>query len=59
MPLPFPSGGKEMDGLPEKMTELPFILKGMMTAREAEMAVEIGAAGIVVSNHDHVHTNGR
>lgn len=48
-----------MDGLPEKMTEQPFILKGMMTAREAEMAVEIGAAGIVVSNHDHVHTNGR
>lgn len=33
------------------MTELPFILKGIMTAQEAEMAVEIGAAGIVVSNH--------
>jgi len=32
-------------------TSLPFILKGIMTAQEAEMAVEIGAAGIVVSNH--------
>lgn len=34
-----------------KMTKLPFILKGIMTAQEAEMAVEIGAAAIVVSNH--------
>lgn len=34
-----------------RMTELPFILKGIMTAQEAEMAVEIGAAAIVVSNH--------
>jgi isopentenyl diphosphate isomerase/L-lactate dehydrogenase-like FMN-dependent dehydrogenase len=34
-----------------QLTSLPFILKGIMTAQEAEMAVEIGAAGIVVSNH--------
>lgn len=34
-----------------QVTSLPFILKGIMTAQEAEMAVEIGAAGIVVSNH--------
>ncbi|MBS4021824.1 MAG: alpha-hydroxy-acid oxidizing protein [Dethiobacter sp.] len=34
-----------------QMTELPFVLKGIMTAQEAEMAVEIGAAAIVVSNH--------
>jgi 4-hydroxymandelate oxidase len=34
-----------------KTTKLPFILKGIMTAQEAEMAVEIGAAAIVVSNH--------
>jgi isopentenyl diphosphate isomerase/L-lactate dehydrogenase-like FMN-dependent dehydrogenase len=34
-----------------KMTDLPFILKGVMTAQEAEMAVEVGAAAIVVSNH--------
>ncbi|NLN06105.1 MAG: alpha-hydroxy-acid oxidizing protein [Firmicutes bacterium] len=33
------------------MTKLPFILKGIMTAQEAEMAVEAGAAAIVVSNH--------
>ena len=30
---------------------LPVILKGVMTAREAEAAVRAGAAGIVVSNH--------
>jgi 4-hydroxymandelate oxidase len=29
----------------------PFILKGVMTPGEAEMAVEAGAAAIVVSNH--------
>ncbi len=34
-----------------KMTSLPFVIKGIMTAQEAEMAVEAGAAGIVVSNH--------
>jgi 4-hydroxymandelate oxidase len=34
-----------------KLTELPFIIKGIMTSQEAEMAVEIGAAAIVVSNH--------
>lgn len=33
------------------MTDLPFVIKGVMTAMEAEMAVEIGAAAIVVSNH--------
>lgn len=32
-------------------TKLPFILKGIMTPDEAEMAVEAGAAAIVVSNH--------
>ena len=30
---------------------MPFIVKGIMTARGAEKAVEDGAAGIVVSNH--------
>lgn len=33
------------------MTSLPFILKGIMTVQEAEMAVEMGAAAVVVSNH--------
>lgn len=32
-------------------TELPFILKGIMTPDEALMAVEAGVYGIVVSNH--------
>ncbi|MCX8023380.1 MAG: alpha-hydroxy-acid oxidizing protein [Syntrophorhabdaceae bacterium] len=32
-------------------TKLPFILKGIMTVDEAEMALDSGAAGIVVSNH--------
>lgn len=32
-------------------TRLPFILKGIMTVDEAEIAAEIGTAAIVVSNH--------
>lgn len=32
-------------------TKLPFILKGIMTPKEAGLAVEAGAKGIVVSNH--------
>jgi isopentenyl diphosphate isomerase/L-lactate dehydrogenase-like FMN-dependent dehydrogenase len=32
-------------------TKLPFILKGIMTPDEAEMALQSGAAAIVVSNH--------
>ncbi|HHV65763.1 MAG TPA: alpha-hydroxy-acid oxidizing protein [Peptococcaceae bacterium] len=32
-------------------TSLPVILKGIMTAEEAALAAEVGAAGIVVSNH--------
>jgi 4-hydroxymandelate oxidase len=35
----------------KRATTLPFILKGIMTVQEAEMAVEIGADAIVVSNH--------
>lgn len=34
-----------------KSTKLPFILKGIMTPDEAEMAVQAGVYGIVVSNH--------
>lgn len=34
-----------------RSTRLPFILKGIMTADEAELAVEAGASAIVVSNH--------
>ena len=32
-------------------TNLPFILKGIMTEDEAELAVKAGVVGIVVSNH--------
>ncbi|MHC1720649.1 MAG: alpha-hydroxy-acid oxidizing protein [Clostridiaceae bacterium] len=32
-------------------TKLPFILKGIMTVDEAELAVQAGVAAIVVSNH--------
>lgn len=32
-------------------TRLPVLLKGVMTVKEALLAVETGAAGIVVSNH--------
>lgn len=32
-------------------TSIPFIVKGIMTADEAEIAAEAGAAAIVVSNH--------
>jgi 4-hydroxymandelate oxidase len=40
-------------------TDLPFILKGIMTVEDAEASVEAGAAAIVVSNHggrvlDHI-----
>jgi isopentenyl diphosphate isomerase/L-lactate dehydrogenase-like FMN-dependent dehydrogenase len=33
------------------VTDLPFILKGIMTVEDAEASVETGAAAIVVSNH--------
>lgn len=34
-----------------RATQLPFILKGIMTPDEAEIAVSVGASAIVVSNH--------
>ncbi|HOP85429.1 MAG TPA: alpha-hydroxy-acid oxidizing protein [Syntrophorhabdaceae bacterium] len=34
-----------------RSTKLPFIIKGIMTIEEAEMAIDSGAAAIVVSNH--------
>jgi isopentenyl diphosphate isomerase/L-lactate dehydrogenase-like FMN-dependent dehydrogenase len=46
---------RELRGL----TDLPIVLKGLLTAEDAELAVEHGASGIIVSNHgarqlDHV-----
>jgi len=48
-----PVGPKTVDELKEVIsgTSLPFILKGIMTVEEAHLAVEVGAAAIVVSNH--------
>ena len=34
-----------------RATKLPFIIKGVMTVQEAQMALDVGAAGICVSNH--------
>ena len=48
-----PVGPKSPQELEEliRSTSLPFILKGIMTPDEAKLAVELGAAAIVVSNH--------
>lgn len=48
-----PAGSKTVEELKAivKMTESPFIVKGIMTARAALKAKEAGAAAIVVSNH--------
>lgn len=47
------AGSKSVSELREIIAyaERPFIVKGIMTVRGAEKAVEAGAAGIVVSNH--------
>lgn len=47
------AGSKSVAELRELVAyaKMPFIVKGIMTARGAEKAVEAGAAGIVVSNH--------
>ena len=48
-----PAGSKTVEELKEiaAMAGKPFILKGIMTVRGAEKALEAGAAGIVVSYH--------
>ncbi len=48
-----PSGSKTVSELKELIdyAAVPFILKGIMTVRGAEKAIEAGASGIVVSNH--------
>ncbi len=48
-----PVGPKTKEELKQLITstKLPFILKGVMTPDEAELAVEVGAKVIVVSNH--------
>jgi 4-hydroxymandelate oxidase len=48
-----PVGPKSIEDIREivKSTKLPFILKGIMTPDEAELAAQAGVAAIVVSNH--------
>ena len=48
-----PAGSKTVEQLKEiaLAAGVPFILKGIMTVKGAEKAIESGAAGIVVSNH--------
>ena len=48
-----PSGSKTVAELKEFIdyAGVPFIVKGIMTPRGAQKAIEAGAAGIVVSNH--------
>jgi isopentenyl diphosphate isomerase/L-lactate dehydrogenase-like FMN-dependent dehydrogenase len=48
-----PVGPISLDMLKEitSSTDLPFIVKGIMTPDAAKLAVEGGAAGIIVSNH--------
>lgn len=52
-PAPKTMGPKTAEELKmlAKVTKLPFILKGVLSAEDAQKAVEIGAGGIVVSNH--------
>lgn len=48
-----PAGSKSVEELKEivKMAEIPFLLKGIMTPKAAQKALEAGVQGIVVSNH--------
>lgn len=48
-----PAGSKTVDELREIIAYagVPFIIKGVMTVKGAEKALEAGAAGIIVSNH--------
>ncbi len=48
-----PAGSKNVDELREiaQWAGVPFILKGIMTVRGAQKALEAGASAIVVSNH--------
>ncbi len=48
-----PAGPKTVSQLREiiEYAGVPFLIKGIMTVRGAEKALEAGAAGIVVSNH--------
>lgn len=35
----------------QTITKLPILVKGVLTAEDARLAIQYGAAGIIVSNH--------
>ena len=43
-------GWSDLEGA-RRRSSLPVLVKGLLTAEDAELAVEHGAAGVVVSNH--------
>jgi isopentenyl diphosphate isomerase/L-lactate dehydrogenase-like FMN-dependent dehydrogenase len=51
--MTFPVAPKTLDDIRGfvKATKLPFILKGVLSEKDAEKALECGASGIVVSHH--------
>ena len=55
-----PVGPKSIDELKELVdsTKLPFIVKGILSVDEAKIAMEVGVAGIIVSNHGGRVLNG-
>ena len=55
-----PVGPKSIEELRELVnsTKLPFILKGILSVEEAKIAMEVGVAGIIVSNHGGRVLNG-
>ncbi len=49
----FPNRGLDWDDLPtlREHTDLPILVKGILTADDAQRAVELGVDGVIVSNH--------
>ena len=49
----YPVSTKTQDDIKSyvKATKLPFVLKGILSEQDAQKALEVGAAGIVVSHH--------
>lgn len=51
--ITYPVGPKTQEDLKSyiKATKLPFIIKGVLSEQDAQKALDVGAAGIVVSHH--------
>ncbi|MDR2211151.1 MAG: alpha-hydroxy-acid oxidizing protein [Spirochaetaceae bacterium] len=54
--MEYPVSPKTLDDIKSfvKAAEVPFILKGILSERDAEKALEAGAGGIVVSHHQGI-----